>query len=61
MKILNERWEKHAKIRHPEDKKSQNEYIEAQRQKYETQKEYLTQVMGGVFDAGNSALNFTAK
>ena len=59
MKILNERWEKHAKIRHPEDEKSQNEYIEAQRQKYETQKEYLTQAMGGVLDAGNSALNFT--
>ena len=59
MKLLNERWKNEAVKRYPDDKKAQNEFIKKQREKTETEKEYLTQVVGGVFDAGNSALNFT--
>ena len=59
MKQLNERWARDAKRRFPDDETKQKEFIEAQRKKIEIQKEYLTQVVGGVFDAGNSALNFT--
>ena len=58
-KLLNERLKNEAVRRYPDDKKSQSEFIKNQREKIETEKEYLTQVVGGVFDAGNSALNFT--
>ena len=59
MKLLNERWKKAAINKHPDDIKAQNEFIKKQRERNQTEKEYLTQVVGGVFDAGNSALNFT--
>ena len=59
MKNLNERWAKMAQSRYPDDVKKQNEYIEKQRQRNETETEYVKQAVGGIFDAGNSALNFT--
>ena len=59
MKILNERWAKMAQSRYPDDVKKQNEYVEKQRQRNETETEYVKQAVGGIFDAGNSALNFT--
>ena len=54
-KILNERWKKSAKTRHPNDKKAQEEYIESQSESYETEREYAMQIVGGLFDAGDSA------
>ena len=59
LKVLNARWEKASKFRHPDDENAQAKYIEAQREKYEIEREYIMQVAGGVFDAGNSALNLT--
>ena len=48
-----------AQSRYPDDVKKQNEYVEKQRQRNETETEYVKQAVGGIFDAGNSALNFT--
>ena len=59
MKQLRERWLKQAKIRFPDDEEKQKKYIQQMEERNEIQKEYATQIAGGVFDAGNAALNFT--
>ena len=59
MKQLRERWLNQAKIRFPDDEEKQKKYIQQMEERNEIQKEYATQIAGGVFDAGNAALNFT--